>query len=416
MKTHIIWGPPASGKTTYVSDNKGENDVIFDFDNIMRVISGLKPHEKNDDLIEYVLDIRELMINRLKNETRFDNVWIIVTWLDDDFKSKFEDFESVDYILMETSKEECKKRVKENEDRQATKDEQIQVIEEWFEKYEKLQEEKQNNAQGRMIKLPEAKKFWKFQSKSEKSGELLLYGEISGVSWFGDEVTPKEFKKDLDALGDIDILNIYVNSPGGDVFAAQTMVSMLERHKAEKNVYVDGLMASAATFFIGVGKVYMPSNTMMMIHSPSTIVWGTANDMRKMADVLDKVRGSMLSIYSGKTGMTDEEIIAMLDAETWMTAEEAVEYGFADKLEKEKKVAASISNTMLVLNGIETDMSKFAHPESIIKKFVAYSEPAKPTTDPEPVPEPPKEPEESRQVPVDLYSKIVTNHERSVRL
>jgi ATP-dependent Clp protease protease subunit len=427
MKTHIVWGPPASGKTTYVNDNKGDNDVIFDFDNIMRVISGLKPHEKNDGLIEYVLDIRELMINRLKNETRFDNAWIIVTWVDDDFKSKFEGFESVDYILMETSKEECIKRVNENEDRQTTKDEQIQVIEEWFEKYEKLQEENQNNAQGRVIKLPKAKKFWKFQAKADKTGELLLYGEISSVSWYGDEVTPKEFKKDLDALGDIDILNIYVNSPGGDVFAAHAMVNILERNKAEKNIHVDGLMASASTFFIGVGKVFMPSNAMMMYHNPSAVVWGNANEMRKMADDLDKVRESMLVIYRDKTGMTDEEIIAILDAETWMTAEEAVDYGFADELEEEKKVAASINNTILIFNGIETDMSKFIHPESIIKKFIAFSEPVKPKDDPithkdsDPVtdpiiPVPPKDPEESRQVPVDLYQKLIKNHERGARL
>jgi ATP-dependent Clp protease protease subunit len=278
-----------------------------------------------------------------------------------------------------------------------------------------------------MNKMPKAKKFWKFKAKEDKTGELLLYGEISSVTWWGDEVTPKEFKKDLDALGDIDILNIYVNSPGGDVFAAQAIVSMLKRHKAEKNIHVDGLMASASTFLVDVGKVIMPSNAMMMYHNPSTIVWGNANDMRKMADDLDKVRESMLVIYRDKTGMTNEEIIAILDAETWMTAEEAVEYGFADELEEEKKVAASISNTILIFNGIETDMSKFVHPESIIKKFIAFSEPAKPKDEPIPpkdpdpvsdpiIPDPPKDPEESRQVPVDLYQKLIKNHERGARL
>lgn len=281
--------------------------------------------------------------------------------------------------------------------------------------------------------MPKAKKFWKFQAKSNKSGELLLYGEISSVSWYGDEVTPKEFKKDLDALGDIDILNIYVNSPGGDVFAAQTIVSMLKRHKAEKNVHVDGLMASAATFLVDVGKVFMPSNAMMMYHNPSSLVWGNAAQMRKMADDLDKVRESMLAIYRDKTGMNDKEIIEILDAESWMTAEEAVEYGFADELEEEKKVAASISNTILIFNGVETDMSKFLHPESIIKKFIAFSEPAKADPNPEPEKDPEiktdSEPdpdpvttdpstnfEESRQVPVDLYQKLVKNHERGAKL
>lgn len=245
------------------------------------------------------------------------------------------------------------------------------------------------------------KKFWTFQAKGDKSGDLLLYGEISSVSWWGDEVTPKEFKKDLDALGDIDTLNIYVNSPGGDVFASQAMVSMLKRHSAEKNVYIDGLMASAATFFVGVGKVYMPSNSMIMVHNPSTIVWGNATDMRKVADDLDKIRESMLAIYREKTGKTDEEIIALLDAETWMTAEEAVEYGFADELEEAKKVAASINNTILIFNKVQTDMSKFQHPESIIKKFTAFSEPT-----------PPPIIEDPRQAPADLYNQLYNDLKR----
>jgi len=256
-------------------------------------------------------------------------------------------------------------------------------------------------------------KFWKFQAKADKSGDLLLYGEISSVSWWGDEVTPKEFKKDLDALGDIDILNIYVNSPGGDVFAAQAMVSMLKRHSAEKNVYVDGLMASAATFFTGVGKVFMPSNAMMMIHNPSALVWGNATDMRKMADDLDKIRESMLAIYRDKTGMTDEEIIPLLDAETWMTADDAMEYGFIDEIEEEKKVAASISNTILTINGIQADMTRFKHSDTLIQKFKPYEKPQDVIIS---AGKPPEKSEEFRSAPVDLYQKLVTNHERRTRI
>ena len=76
-----------------------------------------------------------------------------------------------------------------------------------------------------------AKKFWNFKAMDDKTGELTLYGEISDVTWWGDEITPKQFKEDLDALGDIDTLNVYINSPGGDVFAGQTIYSMLKRHK-----------------------------------------------------------------------------------------------------------------------------------------------------------------------------------------
>ena len=91
------------------------------------------------------------------------------------------------------------------------------------------------------------KKFWKLKALDEKTGDLTLYGEISNETWWEDEVTPKEFKSDLDDLGEIDTLNIYINSPGGDVFAGQAIYSMLKRHKAHKNVYIDGLAASIAS-------------------------------------------------------------------------------------------------------------------------------------------------------------------------
>ena len=120
------------------------------------------------------------------------------------------------------------------------------------------------------------KKFWSFKALDETTGELLLYGEISDISWWGDEVTPKQFKEDLDALGDIDVLNVYINSPGGDVFAGQAIYSMLKRHKAQVKVYIDGLAASIASLVAMAGdKVIMPANAMMMIHNPWTWCWGT---------------------------------------------------------------------------------------------------------------------------------------------
>jgi ATP-dependent Clp protease protease subunit len=240
-------------------------------------------------------------------------------------------------------------------------------------------------------------KFWNFKAKTKTEGELLLYGDLSSVSWYEDSITPKEFKKDLDALGDIDILNIYVNSPGGDVFAAQAMVSMLKRHKAEKNIYVDGLMASAATFFVDVGKVFMPSNAMMMIHNPMGLFVGNANDARKFADDLDKVRESMLAIYREKTGMKDNEIIPLLDAETWMTAEEAINYGFADEVEAEKKVAASLNGEELIFNGISAKLERFKHPEAIARKFEGNNSSCKSSG-------------------IDLYQKIIKNNERRAKI
>ena len=194
------------------------------------------------------------------------------------------------------------------------------------------------------------KKFWNFKAVDEKTAELTLYGEISDYSWWGDEVTPKEFKEDLDALGDIDVLNVYINSPGGDVFAGQAIYSMLKRHKAKINVYIDGLAASIASLIAMAGdKVIMPANAMMMIHNPWTWGMGNSNDFRKLADDLDKIRDSMIVAYEKKSALMINEIIEIMDAETWLSAQDCLDYGFADEIEETKEVAASVDKKYLAI-------------------------------------------------------------------
>ena len=203
------------------------------------------------------------------------------------------------------------------------------------------------------------KKFWNMQSKDNK-GELFLYGDISSSTWFGDEVTPRQFKADLDALGEIGELEIFINSGGGDVFAGQAIYSMLKRHKAYKTVYVDGLAASIASVIAMAGdKVIMPENAMLMIHNAWTFAAGSADYFRKLADDMDKVDESIMSTYIAKTGKELSEIKALMDAETWMTAQDAVGMGFADEIEKEKRLAASIDGGFLMLNGQTFDLDRY---------------------------------------------------------
>lgn len=192
------------------------------------------------------------------------------------------------------------------------------------------------------------KKFWSFKALDKKTGELTLYGEISSDTWYGDEVTPKEFKADLDKLGDIDTLNIYINSSGGDVFAGQAIHSMLKRHKANKNVYIDGLAASISSVIAMAGDtIYMPKNAMMMIHNPWTFGLGNAAEFRKLAEDLDKIRESLIVAYEERSALTRDEIIKIMDSETWLTADECFEYGFCDVVEKEKQMAACIDKNLL---------------------------------------------------------------------
>lgn len=211
-----------------------------------------------------------------------------------------------------------------------------------------------------------ANKFWNFKAKSDDTGELMLYGDISSSSWFGDEITPKDFKEDLDKLGAIKNLNIYINSGGGDVFAGQAIYSMLKRHEASKTVYIDGLAASIASVIAMAGdKIIMPKNAMIMIHNAWTIAAGNANNFRKMADDMDKIDESIQTVYVAKTGIEQTEIADMMDKETWLTADDAVERGFADEIEQEKKLAASIEGGFLMLNGQRFDLNRYRNKPEI---------------------------------------------------
>lgn len=202
-------------------------------------------------------------------------------------------------------------------------------------------------------------KFWNFKA-ADKRAELLLYGDISTTSWFGDEITPKQFKADLDALGNISELDIYINSGGGDVFAGFAIYNMLKRHAATKTVYIDGLAASIASVIAMAGdKIIMPENSMMMIHNSWTFAAGNKAQLRKIADEMEKIDGSLVGIYVTKTGKSSENIAALLDAETWFTATEAVEAGLADEIETSKKLAASVNGDFLSLNGQQFDLKRY---------------------------------------------------------
>ena len=213
------------------------------------------------------------------------------------------------------------------------------------------------------------RKFWEIRAAADApgTGELLLYGPIGadgGIAWLFDDITPTQFKADLDALGDITELRVFINSDGGDVFAGQAIHSILKRHRAHVTVYIDGLAASIAAVVAMAGDtVIMPRNAMMMVHNPFASQIGDAEEFRKMAETLDQVRESIIAAYESKTGMEHDELLDLLNAETWMTAEEAVAFGFADEIEAEKKIAASaVGHGHVMLNGQVFDLSRFEHP------------------------------------------------------
>ena len=176
------------------------------------------------------------------------------------------------------------------------------------------------------------KKFWNWV-RNEDTGNrtLVLNGQISDETWFGDEVTPGLFRDELQSCeGDI---TVWINSPGGDVFAAAQIYNMLMEYPGNVDVRIDGIAASAASVIAMAGnKVSMSPVAMMMIHNPMTVAMGDKKVMQQAIDMLDEIKESIINAYELKTGQSRTKIAHMMDAETWFNAKKAVELGFADDI------------------------------------------------------------------------------------
>lgn len=203
------------------------------------------------------------------------------------------------------------------------------------------------------------KKFYEFKNITPTNADLFVYGEIvqeNEVDWWTGEksetaVGLMDFKEQLDNIGNVNNLNIYINSPGGDVFTASTMISMLERVKDRGtiiNAYVDGLSASAASFLMMVANnIYLYKNSTVMVHKPMSIAIGNAFDMQKTIDALDKIENSvMLPMYMNKAKVTDKEIKKLVDNETWLSASDMEKYFDITILNEEKVAVASIKSNL----------------------------------------------------------------------
>ena len=179
------------------------------------------------------------------------------------------------------------------------------------------------------------------RNAGDKRAEILIYDQI-GKGFFEDGVTAKQFAADIRALGKLDVIDVRINSPGGSVFEGLAIYNTLDRHAAHINVFIDGSALSMASVISMVGDtVHMAENALMMMHNPHMGAVGDANDMRKAAEILDKHRSAIVTAYTAKSGKSDEQIEALLDEETWLTAEEAFSEGFVDAITNEVETVAA---------------------------------------------------------------------------
>lgn len=180
------------------------------------------------------------------------------------------------------------------------------------------------------------KKFWNWIKDSDETRTLRLEGPIDEESFLGDEITPQMFRDELNA-GEGDV-TVWINSPGGNVFAAAEIYTMLKDYKGSITVKIDAIAASAASVVAMAGDtVQMSPVAMLMIHDPSTVAMGNTKDMEKAIEVLNEVKESIINAYASKSGLSHARIANLMSNETWMNAKKAVELGFADEILFSKK-------------------------------------------------------------------------------
>ena len=248
------------------------------------------------------------------------------------------------------------------------------------------------------------KKFWEFRNLASGSAELLLYGDISDTSWWGDEVTPKQFANDLGAVGEI---TVRINSGGGDVFAAQTIGNLLEQHAAHVTARIDGLCASAATVVSShCNKVIAANDSAYMVHPVKMGLCGyvDAVKLQEYLNALAVIKENIIGLYVKKTGRDKGEVTGWMDATSWWTAAKAKENGFVDELTDEGEDAVVENrNGVLFVNSISMGAEFDKAPEFVRNRMKRAADMTPPALaqDNQPAEQPGKQQEEQDMDPKD---------------
>lgn len=211
------------------------------------------------------------------------------------------------------------------------------------------------------------KKFYSFENKTDTSADLYIYGDITSYEWDESDVSAWGFKKELEELGEISELNVHINSYGGETFQGLAIYNLLKQHKAQINVYVDGIAASSASIIAMSGdKIYMPKTSLMMIHNCWKWAVGNSKELRKTADDMDKVAIAYKEAYLSKINITEDELDKLLDEETYLTADECIEMGFADEIVELKTNSSINQNANMCLYKLVNKLKQQEKEKTII--------------------------------------------------
>lgn len=208
---------------------------------------------------------------------------------------------------------------------------------------------------------------------TENEGELWLYGDIVDDAWYDTDVTPQKIRDSFDELGPVKTLNIHINSYGGSCVAGNTIVNLIDNYKrktgARAVAYIDGIAASMASGIAMVADyIYMAENAIFMIHKPFSIAIGNADDMAHEKEILDKVEDTLVANYMRHFNGTEDELRQLMAYESWLTADEALTYGFCDEVVDPVQIAASAKGICINGKDFREDKLKGRFKETKVKE------------------------------------------------
>lgn len=341
MRT-VVWGAPCSGKSSYVAENAKSGDIVHDFDRLYSAVSGLPLYERNEAISPYVWDLSEEVYQGIEKHSEL-NAWVINSVVD---KSKAEDLAKrfdAELVVLEISREEAHQRC--NEDGRPA--EWHDVIDDWFDGREKKEDKREN----RLMKVKNRKDLKVLNAAQSESGEneIWLYGDIVDdanyefyLMWNGDgtAISPRMIREKLAAFEGADV-SIRIHSQGGFVDDASAMRAIISDYPGKVTCKVDGLCASAAMMLaISGDKVVMQDSAYLMIHNPWTRASGDVDELKKIIRMLQATKEGIIQAYMSKCNLSHDKLDKMMSDETWMTANEALEFGFVDVIDSAQKPKA----------------------------------------------------------------------------
>lgn len=338
----IIYGPPCAGKSKHVNDNITEKDIKFDYDEILQAISNSDIHENREDLISYGIGIREYLIDNVSTDSSLETAYIITCKITDTLLDQIGTTD-VEYVLIDKTKEEVLEQLR-NDTTREDKEHWEGLVDDWFDWYEGYVN---SNEKNNSVKGGEMMKKFKIQTRLEikneatsETAELYLYGAIRQAYWWDDEEDCISAQRVMNSLKELKgkNINVHISSNGGDVFESIAICNLLKQHDGDINVYVDAIAASGASIIAMAGKkVYMPANAMMMVHKAWTFTAGNSDQLKKIAEDLDKVDAAVKASYMSKFVGTEEELEGLLADETYLTADDCLTFGLCTEVLTESK-------------------------------------------------------------------------------